>query len=92
MNVSFQCCASENKERSEESYRGKLLFLLSDSDTDTNRHQSDDVISPKFDLTVTMVMSCCTRLLLLKCTRIHAIRFTFSRFSFSQTKLKLRFN
>jgi len=62
MNVSFQCCTSENKERSKEIYRGELLFLLSDSDTDTNRHLSDDVISPKPDLAVTMVMSCCTRL------------------------------
>lgn len=60
MNVSFQCCTSEKKERSEESYRGELLFFLSDSDTDTNRHQSDDVISPKLDLAITMVMSCCT--------------------------------
>lgn len=39
------------------SVRGEALFLLSDSDIDTNRHQSDDVTSPKLDLAVTMVMS-----------------------------------
>lgn len=30
---------------------------MSDSDIDTNRHLIDDVMSPKLDLAVTMVMS-----------------------------------
>lgn len=57
VNLSFQWCTEENKERPEERYRGEPLFLLSDSDIDTNRHQIDDVMSPKLDLAVTMVMS-----------------------------------
>ncbi len=64
VSLSFQCCTDTNKERTEGeplfifSVRGEPLFLLSDSDIDTNRHQSDDVTSPKLDLAVTMVMSC----------------------------------
>ncbi len=51
VSLSFQCCTDENKERTEGeplfifSVRGEPLFLLSDSDIDTNRHQSNDVTS-----------------------------------------------
>ncbi len=64
VSLSFQCCTDTNKDKTEGeplfifSVRGEPLFLLSDSDIDTNRHQSDDVTSPKLDLAVTMVMSC----------------------------------